>query len=156
MIVSSLILDDARQADGSRWITERHTDQLGLAYDIRYLADALTDILAAMAARVARLNTWLTEGEIATNIAAVMVDGSLASYALHYSTPAQNFAGLRIAYRDATRTEAIMIGDFLNARTDAQLQSAFNMTPAEVTALRTNKLQPAATAAATIRATMGA
>ena len=59
-------------------------------------------------------------------------------------------------YRVATQTQAVMIGDYLAARTDAQLQVAFGLTAAQVTALRSSKLTPAATAAATVRATTGA
>jgi hypothetical protein len=63
---------------------------------------------------------------------------------------------LRSGYQSATRIEAIFAGDFLASLTDTQLRNLFGMTQGEVTTLRTNKLTPAANAAATIRATTGA
>jgi hypothetical protein len=48
-----------------------------------------------------------------------------------------------------------MIGDFLSSLTDGQLQTIFSMTAGQVTTLRSTKLTPAATAAATIRAATG-
>jgi hypothetical protein len=49
-----------------------------------------------------------------------------------------------------------MIGDFLSTLTNAQLQTLFSMTSGQVTTLRSSKLTPAASAAATIRAATGA
>ncbi len=113
--------------------------------------DALTRLNAMTAARQARRVAL----EIERNIADVTANGSLATPVLVLSTAAANFAALRTAYQTATKVEAIMIGDFLSTLTDAQLQNAFSLTAGQVTTLRTNKLTPAASAAATIRAAAG-
>jgi hypothetical protein len=156
LIVSSIIAEDARQADGRRWIAERHTDQLGLAYEFRYLVAASADAVALMTARVAIINADLTAREIAANLAAVATLGSQAVPTFSYSTVAQNVAALRAAYASATQQQAIFAGEYLGSLTDAQLQSAFGLTAAQVTTLRASKLTPAASAAATIRAAAGA
>lgn len=155
-IVSSVITGDERQRDGRRWVGELHTDHLGVQYPIRYLAEAAADIATVMRDRVAVIEDQLRGSEIAANVAAVMLDGSAASYTLAYSTAAQNFAALRAAYQGATRTQAIMVGDFLASLTNGQIQTAFGLTAGQVATLRTNKLTPAAAAAATIRAAAGA
>lgn len=46
-IVASNILEDRAQADGRRAIHERHTDNLGIAYDVFYLAEVADDLDAA-------------------------------------------------------------------------------------------------------------
>lgn len=155
-IASSVILSDQAQRDARRWITERHRDAAGIDYLRTYLADAAVDANASLAAYAVNLEANLEAQEIATNIAQVTALGSLAVTTLAFTTAAQNFAALRAAYQFATQVQAIMIGDFLSARTDAQLQAAFSMTVGQVTTLRTSKLTPAANAAATIRASSGA
>lgn len=154
-ITSSTVDIEAPQASGRRWITETHIDQLGIKYPFRYLANDGLDVNAVMTARAAQVAADLTAAEIAANIAQVIANGSMATIVLNYSTATQSHAALGFAYQSATRVEAIMIGDFLSSLTDAQLQSLFSMTAAQVTSLRTNKLTTAASAAATIRASAG-
>jgi hypothetical protein len=155
-IVSSVIVETDVQKDGRKWVHEVHVDQLGLKYERNYLAGAADDLNVALAAYAVLLANVIQANEINTNLGSVVGFGSLATYTLNYSTAAQNFAALRIAYHDATQTQAIMIGDFLSSLTDVQLENAFGLTQAQVTALRSSKLTPAVTAAATIRATTGA
>lgn len=154
-IVSSLIVEDSAQKDTRRWIRERHTDQIGQRYEFAYLCAAAFDATAAMAARVPSINASLIIDEIAANVADVLVNGSLATPRLVYSTAAQNFAGLRVAYATATREDAIMIGDFLDTLTNGQLATAFSITVGAAATLRTNKLDPAAALAASIRSSVG-
>lgn len=154
-IVASVITVNRAQIDARRRITERHTDHLGAVFFRTYLAAVGADVNAALAAYAVVLAASITASEISDNITEVRARGSLATVSLLYSTAAQNFAALRASYQNATQAEAIMIGDFLSARTDAQLQTAFGMTAGQVTTLRTNKLTPAASAAATIRAAAG-
>jgi len=155
-IVSSVIAATDVQRDGRRWVRELHTDHVGVPYVRNYLAGALDDLNAALAAYAVILADNIKLAEIAANVAAVTANGLLATISMVYSTAAENRAAGRIAYQNATRTDAIMIGDFLSSLTDAQLQNIFNMPAGQVTTLRTNKLTPAATAAATIRAATGA
>ena len=155
-IVSAAITAVNPQADGRRWVTEAHTDQLGTIYTVSYLAGASDDLQAAMTARMASLGADLTNGEITANINAILLNGSLAALSFNYSTPLQNRAALRQAYQGASRQDAIMIGDFLSSLTDAQLQTAFGLTAGQVATLRANKLTAAASAAAAIRAATGA
>lgn len=154
-IVSSIIESTSQQRDGRAWIRELHTDQVGVQYERNYLANAGLDTAAALAAYAILLATDIRDREIARNIASITANGSLADTSTIYSTAAQNFAVLREAYRTALRVEAIMMADFLNSLSNTQLQAAFEFTAGQVTTLRTNKLQPAATLAASIRASAG-
>lgn len=154
-IVSSVIAATDTQKDGRKWVREVHTDQVGVQYVRNYLAQAADDLNAALAAYAVILASNINLAEIAQNVAAVLVNGSLATITLVYSTAAENRAAGRLAYQNATRTEAIMIGDFLSSLTDSQLQTIFSMTAGQVTTLRSNKLTPAATLAASIRSATG-
>ena len=155
-IVSSVLIEHSPQRDGRFWSGERHTDQLGVAYEFHSLLAAGTDATAVMNGRVAGLNAQLIANEIAANLAGVETTGAQFAPTFSYSTVAQNAAAVRAAYATMTQTQAIFTGEFLGSLTDAQLQSAFGLTAGQVTTLRTNKLTPAATQAATIRAAVGA
>lgn len=154
-IVASVIESISLQKDGRSWVHEIHTDQVALKYERSYLADAGFDTAAALASYATQLVSDTRLGEIGKNLADVSINGSLATPTTVYSTAAQNFTALRAVYQFATQVQAIMIGDFLNTLTDLQLQNAFSITAGQVTTLRTNKLTPAASAAATIRASVG-
>lgn len=55
MIVSSRIIEDAKQVDGRRWITERHTRDDGTFVDVTYMAgpkDDVSDMLLIRAAQI--------------------------------------------------------------------------------------------------------
>ncbi len=154
-IVSSIIAAEAIQIDGRIWVTEVHTDQVGLTYQIVYLAPNGVGLAAHLSASAANLSAQITAAEIANNIASVEMLGSLAVPTLVYSTVAANIAALRAAYAASTQTQAIMIGDYLSSLANAQLETAFGLTLAQTTTLRANYLTPAASAAATIRAAAG-
>lgn len=155
-ISNSTILLDSPQVGGSRRVLERHVDHLGVARTVTYICTAGFDAAAALAANATAMATDIAVAEIAANIAAIATIGSLAVSALNHSTLAANIASLRAAYQGASEHHAAYIGDYLSARTDAQLQAAFGMTSAQVSALRSSKLTTAANAAASLRSMTGA
>ena len=154
-ILQSVIAEDATQADARRAITEAHTDQVGVVRLVKYLALSGADVSAAMLARVPALNAALIADEIAANILAIRTFGSLATLSLVHSTASANATALRAAYKGMMQVEAIWTGDFLNAQTDAALQSAFGVSAGVVASIRASTLAPAAATAATIRAAAG-
>lgn len=154
-IVSSVIVWKLLQADGTSNVRELHTDNLNATYIFDYILDANSDPNVHLAADAITLLTLVPQQEITNNINAVETLGSLATPVFNYSTVANNIAALRQVYLLSTQTQAIMIGDFLNSLTNAQLETAFNLTLQEVTTLRTNYLSPAATTAVSIRSAMG-
>ena len=99
---------------------------------------------------------WSGPHEIEDNINDIKANGSLATVTLINSTASQNAVALRGSYGVASKLEAVMIGDYLNTLTDAQLQAAFGLSAAQVTNLRNNKLIPAASTASAVRAAVGA
>ena len=157
-IVSSVIAKNiAKDGSGRNWIREDHTDHLGVVHESWYrMQTPAFDINAALVAGAVRVADELAQAEIVENIAAIKSDGSQAIPVFQHSTPWQNQDALRLAYKTASRLEAVMVGDFLSTLTDAQLRSVFSMTAAQVTQLRTDKLTPAANFAATLRAAAGA
>jgi len=141
--------------DGRVWVTEQHTDQLGVTYVIVYLAHDPSIIAAHLATSATNVWAQLVAAEMANNINLVESLGKFATPTTIYSTPAANAAMLPIVYGAATQVQAIMIGDYLNTLTSLQLENTFGWTAAQVAALQANWLVPAAAAAATIRAAVG-
>lgn len=153
--ISSSALVSFTQKDGSKTVHETHTDLVGLTHDLVFQAAANDDLNALLAIHAASVGIALDDGEVQANISAVLGLGSLASPTFIYSNVAENVAALRQAYLGATQFQAVMIGDFLNTLTNGQLATAFGITTGQAATLRTNKLAPAASLAASIRATVG-
>jgi hypothetical protein len=155
-IVSSIIVEDRPAVGTRRSIVERHTDNLGVTYEFRYLTpDVAWDAVAAMTARAITLWASILANETSENLRAIVTSGSVAVLKTNYSSAAIHIGALRALYLSATALQAIFIADFLSSLTDAQLQTAFGISVAQVTTLRTNKLTPAAATAAAIRAAVG-
>ena len=111
--------------------------------------------MSALAAHAVALEISLRSSEILGNMDSIVLLGADATVTRNYSNVAQNVAALRERYRSSTRIEAVMIGGYLSALTDGQLQTTFGLTAGQVTTLRTIKLTPAAAQAAAIRAAAG-
>lgn len=155
-IVSSKYVSQTVQADGRISVEESFTDSVGAVWGYVKLLPAGTNLSAQLTADGNLLLATLKDEEIQNNIFLIEDLGSLATPTFNYSTQAQNQQPAREAYRIAQHTQAVMIGDFLNTLTDAQLMNIFNMTQPQVTNLRNNKLIPASNTATSIRASSGA
>lgn len=153
-IVSSS-LEAFTQKDGSKTVSEIHTDLVALTHNLVWQATAADDLNVFLAAHATNIGDALDLGEVATNISNILSLGSLAVPTFVYSSIAENVAALRVAYVTATKSDAVMIGDFLNTLTNGQIAAAFGITTGQAATLRTNKLVPAASLAASIRATVG-
>lgn len=68
-IVSSVIAEDAAQADGRRAVLEVHTDHTGKAWPRRYIAGASDNLTAGLTARAAELEAFVAQLEIDANLA---------------------------------------------------------------------------------------
>lgn len=62
-IVSSVHAEGPVQVDGRHYVTETHTDHLGEAYTLEYLAPVGADYVAIRTARAASLEAQLAEAE---------------------------------------------------------------------------------------------
>lgn len=62
-IVSSTHIVGHAQADGRRYVTERHTDDAGVVHLREYLAAEGADYVAVRDARAAQINADLAEAE---------------------------------------------------------------------------------------------
>lgn len=139
----------------SKTVKEIHTDLVGIDREIVYTIKNGDDPNVTIAAHATDLGINLELAEVALNIQGVSTLGSDFTPTFIYSTVVENVAALRLAYANATKLQAVMIGDFLSGQPDIRLQNAFGLSPAQVTTLRTNKLTPAANTAALIRASLG-
>lgn len=62
-VVSSTHSVGPAQADGRRYVTEQHTDDLGAVLVFEYLSAVEADYVAIRTARVAQINEQLAEAE---------------------------------------------------------------------------------------------
>ena len=154
-IVSSAITSDNVEADGRRRVDELHIDDKGTKFTFSYLAESDFDVNAKLAERAAELPSLLASNEIAANIYNVSQMGSHAVTTFDYSTRQQNGLALQTAYRSATGVAVIMMGDFIAALQDAEIEATLGLTSAQVTKLRTDVLITASMIASVIRGATG-
>lgn len=122
--MASQILEDRAEADGRRAIREQHTDNLGLLYDVLYLAEAATDAAAMLTTHATNLAAQLQTNEITANVQRALLQ---QTWTTNYSTLTQFRAALRAFYQTCSSWDATRIGNFINSLnlTDAQLASIF-------------------------------
>jgi hypothetical protein len=127
--------------------------------DCRPSFPADVDSVSWLNGKVAEKMEGKKQAEIQKNIRRIVRFGSAALIGTHvtlaFSSAAENFTALRNEFAGLEREEAIMVADFLAARTDAQLRAAFSYSQAQVVALRTNKLNGAVILAENIRTASG-
>lgn len=154
-IVSSIILEDHAQADGRRAIHEQHTDNLGLLYDVLYLAEAATDAAAMLTTHATNLAVQLQTNEITTNVQRALLQ---QTWTTNYSTLAQFRAALRAFYQTCSQWDATRIGNFINSLglTDTQLANVFGLAnPSQQLTNLKNLLSAQATRYAAVSADVG-
>lgn len=130
-IVSSVLFQDNHdQKDGTRYVGELHTDNVGKTYRFEYKATQamMAARNAVMADRAAALDNKLQEDECD---AAVEVD---AAPVLVYQTGTQFLQRLRQRYKDANMARVARIARWIIHRLDAgqvtaaQLRTVFGLT----------------------------
>jgi hypothetical protein len=139
-ITGSVIVEDRAQADGRRWIRERHTDHTGEVHFIVYMAAAGANATTAMTNRVALIEEQLAAAEMSRNISQIDRDGIEPLnpvITLQHTTIDQLGAEVRARFQSATGAKAAVIAEWLLTRTDAQLRNAFGMTQTQVNSLKT-------------------
>lgn len=144
VILSSTIIADRVQADGRRYVTERHDDDQGESHRVTYLAASNADAQATANARQATILTQLRDHEIAANIAKAL--NGETTFTFRYSTVAQNRTALRETFRTATRWELLTLAwviDGLNL-SDNQLKLLFGVDDAGLPAVKTKLANMAA------------
>jgi hypothetical protein len=157
MIVSSVIESDDRQIDGRRWIHEVHTDQIGVLWHKFYLCEAAFDAQGNLPASAAQLWTDIVNGEIQTDLADILLRGANAVVTTVYATMDQLTAAARPLFATATSTDAVLLGDWFNTLSYAQLNKAFGFpTVISYTNFKNAYFVPNANNAAAVRSSAGA
>lgn len=142
IVSSTFELDGPVQLLGRQYVRESHTDNVGLAHLLEYLAEAGADYLAIMNARVPVIAEQIAQDEF---VSAVSVD---ARPTLRYNSVAQFVARFRAAYLGSSQQIACALAWWLIQRinagdvTDAQVQNAFNLTAPQYATLKANFLIP--------------
>src|SRR3990167_5429163 len=113
MITSSTIIEDSIQADGRRFIRERHTDHLGVFHEISYLAESTANAETAMTARVTQIVEQLKQAEINANMSKSL--NAELVFTFNHSTVAENRTALRGLFKTATKWELLTLGWVINA-----------------------------------------
>ena len=137
MITSSTIIEDSIQADGRRFIRERHTDHLGVFHEISYLAESTANAETAMTARVTQIVEQLKQAEINANMSKAL--NAELVFTFNHSTVAENRTALRELFKTATKWELLTLGWVINelALSDNQLKALFSVNDAQLPALKT-------------------
>lgn len=156
-ITSSVVAAQDVQSDGRIWVREVHTDSLGFQWVITYLAPNASGISAHLAASAVSVLANAVSSELANDIAQIQQFGSLAVPTFNYATLSQVIVAIRAAFLTASSLVAINISDWLNARSFAELQSAFGFANvAAYNAYKASFITPNVTLAISIRAAVGA
>jgi hypothetical protein len=157
MIVSSIIESDDRQIDGRRWIHEVHTDSIGVLWDKHYLCEPGFDAQGQLVASAAQLWTDIVNGEIQTGLTDILTRGANATPSTIYATMDQLTAAARPLFATATSQDAVLLGEWFNSLSYAQLQKAFGFTTAmSYTNFKNAHFVPNANNAAAVRSSVGA
>lgn len=136
-IATSAVIADQLQADGRRYVTERHTDHLGAHHDVTYLAESGANAQTPLSARAAQIVENLRHAEIQANMAKAL--SAELTFTFNHSTVAQNRAALRELFKIATKWELMTLGwvIFELNLTDNQLKNLFEVNDAQLPALKT-------------------
>lgn len=152
-IVSSQIVEDRPQADGRRWIRERHRDDLGEDHEFLWIAAAGEDAAARLSDRAAWLPGWLQTADLQRLLSLIATgDGPIV---FRYATPAEVGPRLREEYKTASGIVVACISKWLLTRTDAELKAWFGgLTSTQVNQLK-NRMTTRANALSTLNALVG-
>lgn len=135
-IASSTFTAGSPEIDGRTWVHETHVDVAGLSHAVTYLAPRDADMAGALAAHAASLGNDLQSAEIAANVAQVLDQGAEAVMTFAYSTIDETIAAGLSAFPGATPVQAIMLGDWLQAQTNENLQTWFGLSADQVAAIQ--------------------
>jgi hypothetical protein len=144
-VVSSLATLEGAQKDGSKWCREVHSISDGSNVQFYYLVPAGTTqaaVNATATARAAQVASDLADSEAQAN-----VDRDDVPTLVH-QTAAQFAARLRAKFLNGGQAVACQLAWWLLRRiaagqiTDAQCRTAFGLTAAQWTTVKTNQLQP--------------
>lgn len=155
-VTSSTFAQESLQKDGRRWVTETHTLTGGATVPVRYLLAVAGDASAIMTARAPIIAAQAVEDEAVANFNR---DGALT---VVQQTAAQFAARFRQEVANASQQWACYLAWWLLRRiaagqiTDAQCQTAFNMTASAWTTFKTNTLTPRSNAWVAMLAATGA
>ena len=132
-INASVIVSDNVQADGRRYIRERHTDAAGQVVEIVYLAASDTNAASVMAGRVALIDALLKQNELDRNLANALSDSAPAP-TIVYSTKLEFGAVLREAFKQSKGRDTVRLGWYISQfnLTDNQLKSLFSLSDAQL------------------------
>lgn len=125
-ITASIIVEDRAQADGRRWVRERHTDHVGGQHFVSYLAEPESNATATMTARVASIEAQLKQAEINANLAKAL-NGETNTFTFQHSTANENLAALRELFRNSTKWELVTLAHVLHHQglTNNQIDNLF-------------------------------
>lgn len=155
MIVSSTFVVGPAQKDGRVWVSESHTDHLGVVHLFQWLASHGADHAAVCAARAPRISQALAESEFLEAI-----ERETWSPVQH-QTGTEFAARFRARYKDSSKVECAKLAKWLLDQidagnfTDAAVRTAFGMTTTQWNTLKTNKLTPLRTAYNAVLAAQG-
>lgn len=133
-ITNSQTVSDVVQIDGRRSVQDRYLDHTGASYNRFYLAASDADVAADRVAYIPTLEANLTTGERDRNISNILSGDYTVT--TEWVTLAVMRQAIREAYQTATAEQVGRLAGFLLLQSDANLRTLFNMTQAQVDALK--------------------
>ena len=135
-IVSSVVSEDVIRRDGRRDIVERHTDHLGIAHVVRYMAEFGQDIASLLAQHAIQIAKALRDNELEQARDSLEDGADPSTVTIEHSTRNQMRRFLvRHFLRSQTRP-AIRVIRLIDNLTDQQLRNLLNIGQARVDAIR--------------------
>src|SRR5574337_1161431 len=131
IVSSTFVLDGSAQVDGRTYCTETHTDNVGIAHVIRYLAPIGCDYAAVLSARAVIIAAQIVADDVAR-----ILDTD-AKPTLIYATTSDLIAAYRAAFSASSQMNCGLLANWLLNRiadgtyTTAQVESAFGLTAAQ-------------------------
>ena len=151
-IVSSVIVSSDAQADGRYSVHEVHTDVVGIAHDMFYLAESDADRNWILQSHAASLDAGLKSQEISANIDLVSSFGAVAPVTFNYSTPSDNGMALVPFAISTEGLAALNIAEYLLTFSPDDLAADSGIPLDQINVLITSKFEPMAALLSQLRA----
>lgn len=135
-IVNSIVSEDTLRRDGRRNIVERHTDHLGVAHTVRYIALAGQDIGPLLSQHAGMTAGALRDGELEDAVNVVDDGGDPSTIAVEHSTRNQMRRFLVGHFLRSQARAAIRVIRLIDDLRDNQLRSLLGVGQAKVAKIR--------------------
>lgn len=135
-VVSSAVSRDVKRRDGRRDIVERHTDHLGIAHTVRYMAEPDQDTAPLLAQHAIQIARSLRDNELEQARDSLEDGADPSSITVEHTTRNQMRRFLVRHFLRSQARSAIKVIRLIDNLTDRELRNLLNIGQARVGAIR--------------------